>query len=312
MDYQWYPGHMTKARRMMEENIRLVDLVIELLDARIPDSSRNPDIDTLAKGKARLVILAKADLADPLLTDRFLAFHDNNGMTAIALDARTKKANTEVRRAVLDATRQKRERDMKRGIKNRPVRAMICGIPNVGKSTFINSLSGKAGARTGNKPGVTRGRQWISCAGMDLLDTPGILWPKFEDQTVGVRLALTGAIRDDILDTQEMALELIAILMKHYPQLLRRRYGLGDADRLPAVSAEEENLTSSQKDLTIRAEMTYNEHDCAAILHEIACRRGLLGAGGAADERRAAGMLLDDFRSGRIGRISLDEPPAGA
>ena len=312
MDYQWYPGHMTKARRMMEENVRLVDLVIELLDARIPDSSRNPDIDTLAKGKARLVILAKADLADPRLTDLFLAGYDNSGLTAIALDARTRKTNHEVQSAVFEATKEKRERDRKRGIRNRPVRAMICGIPNVGKSTFINSLSGKSGARTGNKPGVTRGRQWISCAGMDLLDTPGILWPKFEDQRAGIRLALTGAIRDDILDTEELARELIAVLLQRYPQLLPARYGLEEKiTRGPAGEGEEKNLISSQKDLTIRPEMTYNEHDCDAVLREIACRRNLLGAGGAADTRRAAGMLLDDFRSGRIGRITLDEPPAG-
>lgn len=190
MDYQWYPGHMTKAKRMMQENVRLVDLVIEILDARVPLSGRNPDVDQLAQGKQRMIILSKADLADPELTAEYVNYFTEKKIEAIALDARTRKANTQIMKALSKITKEKKERDQKRGIRNRPVRAMICGIPNVGKSTFINSLSGRSSAKTGNKPGVTKGKQWISFAGLELLDTPGILWPKFEDQNVGVRLAL--------------------------------------------------------------------------------------------------------------------------
>ena len=308
MDYQWYPGHMTKARRMMEDNIRLVDLVIELLDARIPVSSRNPDINTLAKGKERLIILAKADLADPDITDQYLKYYQGHGLTAVAVDARTRKFNSEVQKAVQRATAAKRERDLRRGIRNRPVRAMICGIPNVGKSTFINSLSGKSGAKTGNKPGVTRGRQWISCAGMDLLDTPGILWPKFEDQQVGIRLALTGAIRDEILDAQELSFCLISILEARYPGLLGERYAVTETRPAKRPSNAAGNPADiSQKDSADAAKIAYNEAGCAAVLEEIAFRRNLLGSHGMADTRRAANMLLDDYRSGRIGRITLDE-----
>ena len=172
MDYQWYPGHMTKAKRMMQENVRLVDLVIEILDARVPLSSRNPDVDQLAQGKQRMIILSKADLADPELTAEYVNYFTKKKIEAIALDARTRKANTQVMKALSKITKEKKERDQKRGIRNRPVRAMICGIPNVGKSTFINSLSGRSSAKTGNKPGVTKGKQWISFAGLELLDTP--------------------------------------------------------------------------------------------------------------------------------------------
>ena len=312
MDYQWYPGHMTRARRMMEENIRLVDLVIELLDARIPISSRNPDIDSLAQGKARLVILAKDDLADPYMTEQFLAYYRNHAVTAIAVDARKKDTNREVQNAVSEATSEKRARDLRRGIKNRPVRAMICGIPNVGKSTFINTLSGKSGAKTGNKPGVTRGRQWISFSGMDLLDTPGILWPKFEDQQVGVRLALTGAIRDEILDVEELAYQLIAFLQDRYPTLLQERYGTLDAPTACQLPPDgDNNALSSQNDSAIIRNSAYNEQECRVVLQKIAVHRNLLRAGGAADTARAAGMLLEDYRSGRIGRITLDDPDMG-
>lgn len=305
MDYQWYPGHMTRARRMMEENIRLVDLVIELLDARVPVSSRNPDIDRLAGSKARLLILAKSDLADPDRTEQAVRMFEAFGLPVLALDVRSGRSNTEIRRAIQAATKEKRERDRRRGFVNRPVRAMVCGIPNVGKSTFINSLSGRKSTKTGNTPGVTRGKQWISFAGIDLLDTPGILWPKFEDRQVGVNLALVGSIREEILDEEELALELLRILLADYPELLGRRY------------------TIRQKGTVIPAEMSYTDHDQPQILQgneelqeryyvlqQIAAGRSLLRSGSEPDTRRAASLLLDEFRSGRIGRITVDRIPS--
>ena len=297
MDYQWYPGHMTKAKRMMQENVRLVDLVIEILDARVPLSSRNPDVDQLAQGKQRMIILSKADLADPELTAEYVNYFTKKKIEAIALDARTKKANTQIMKALSKITKEKKERDQKRGIRNRPVRAMICGIPNVGKSTFINSLSGRSSAKTGNKPGVTKGKQWISFAGLELLDTPGILWPKFEDQNVGVRLALVGSIRDEILDEEDLARRLLEILLRRYPSLLRDRYFVSD-DAKDAVEIPEQS--------------EYNDRELHEILVQIAAVRNLLRSGAEPDPVRAAHLLLDDFRSGRIGRITLDELPEAA
>lgn len=297
MDYQWYPGHMTKAKRMMQENVRLVDLVIEILDARVPLSSRNPDVDQLAQGKQRMIILSKADLADPELTAEYVNYFTKKKIEAIALDARTRKANTQIMKALSKITKEKKERDQKRGIRNRPVRAMICGIPNVGKSTFINSLSGRSSAKTGNKPGVTKGKQWISFAGLELLDTPGILWPKFEDQNVGVRLALVGSIRDEILDEEDLARRLLEILLRRYPSLLRDRYFVSD-DAKDAVEIPEQS--------------EYNVRELHEILVQIAAVRNLLRSGAEPDPVRAAHLLLDDFRSGRIGRITLDELPEAA
>lgn len=297
MDYQWYPGHMTKAKRMMQENVRLVDLVIEILDARVPLSSRNPDVDHLAQGKQRMIILSKADLADPELTAEYVNYFTKQKIEAIALDARTRKANTQIMKALSKITKEKKERDQKRGIRNRPVRAMICGIPNVGKSTFINSLSGRSSAKTGNKPGVTKGKQWISFAGLELLDTPGILWPKFEDQNVGVRLALVGSIRDEILDEEDLARRLLEILLRRYPSLLRDRYFVSD-DAKDAVEIPEQS--------------EYNDRELHEILVQIAAVRNLLRSGAEPDPVRAAHLLLDDFRSGRIGRITLDELPEAA
>lgn len=297
MDYQWYPGHMTKAKRMMQENVRLVDLVIEILDARVPLSGRNPDVDQLAQGKQRMIILSKADLADPELTAEYVNYFTKKKIEAIALDARTRKANTQVMKALSKITKEKKERDQKRGIRNRPVRAMICGIPNVGKSTFINSLSGRSSAKTGNKPGVTKGKQWISFAGLELLDTPGILWPKFEDQNVGVRLALVGSIRDEILDEEDLARRLLEILLRRYPLLLRDRYFVSD-DAKDAVEIPEQS--------------EYNDRELHEILVQIAAVRNLLRSGAEPDPVRAAHLLLDDFRSGRIGRITLDELPEAA
>ncbi len=218
MQFQWYPGHMTKARRQMQEDIKLVDLVIELVDARIPGSSRNPDIDELGRNKARLILLNKADLADDGRTAAWADFFREKGYFVATADSRSKGSMKAVTQMIQEACREKTERDRKRGILNRPVRAMIVGIPNVGKSTFINTYAGKACAKTGNKPGVTKGKQWIRLnKSVELLDTPGILWPKFEDQKVGLHLALIGAIRDEILNIDELALALIELLVKDYP-----------------------------------------------------------------------------------------------
>ena len=285
MNIQWYPGHMTKARRAMKEDIKLVDLVIELVDARIPYSSRNPDIDELAAGKARMILLNKADLADPDAVRGWQAFFENKKIPAVCVDARNRGSLKQVQGAVAQACREKMERDRKRGIMNRPIRAMVVGIPNVGKSTFINSFAGKACAKTGNKPGVTKGNQWIRLnKSLELLDTPGILWPRFEEERVGVHLALIGSINDQILDKEELACRLIAILRERYPQVLDARYGGEEASDL------------------------MREGTAAAVLEEVARKRACLLKGGALDTARAAALLLDEFRGGKLGQLSLERP----
>lgn len=339
MDYQWYPGHMTKARRMMEENIRLVDLVIELVDARIPLSSRNPDIDALCRGKSRIVLLCKADLADPVKTEQFVEYFQKKGFLAAAVDARQKRAGEIIRRQIQEACREKLERDRARGIVGRPVRAMVAGIPNVGKSTFINSFAGRVSAKTGNKPGVTRGKQWIHVGnGVEVLDTPGILWPKFDDQRIGMRLALVGAIRDEILDKEELAVKLLEFLEREYPGSVREKYlgpaGASDANDDPSGFSADQG-DSKERDLIqvdsgtaltdrdgseersfIREDTGGlsllrdgpGETDGYALLLQIAEARRLLQKGGVPDAARAAAMLIDDCKNGRIGRISLDSP----
>lgn len=275
----WYPGHMTKAVRMMKEEISLVDLVIELLDARAPLSSRNPDIDELGRNKFRLVILNKSDLADKALTDQWKAYFKSKNIAVLTMDARNRGAARNVESCVKEVCREKIERDRKRGIKNRPVRAMVCGIPNVGKSTFINSFVGKTTAKTGNKPGVTKGKQWIRLSDtIELLDTPGILWPKFEDQSVGMRLAMLGTINDQILDISELALSLIDYIKSEYPGSLNARYGV------------EESL------------------DRVKNLEDIALSRKALKKGEEPDLEKGASYLIDDFRSGRLGTITLEKP----
>ncbi len=282
MQIQWYPGHMTKARRAMKEDLKLVDLLIEILDARAPGSSQNPDIDELGRQKARLVILNKADLADPFANRKWKEHFQSMGFEVAETDSRRRADMKPVQAAILSACREKLERDRRRGIKNRPIRAMVAGIPNVGKSTFINSFAGKACAKTGNRPGVTRGNQWIRLSReVELLDTPGILWPRFEDQQVGVRLALLGSVKDDILDTQALALELLKFAGERYPESLADRYQL---------SAEE-----------LKGEPAF-------LLGRIAERRSCLLKGNEFDYARAAKLLLDDFRSGRLGRITLELP----
>ncbi len=279
MQFQWYPGHMTRAKRQMQEDIKLVDLVIELVDARIPMSSQNPDIDELGRQKGRLILLNKADLADDAQNRAWSAYFEEKGYAVVRMDARSRAQMKPVHAAILDVCREKIERDRKRGIKNRPVRAMVVGIPNVGKSTFINSFAGRACAKTGNKPGVTKGKQWIRLnKNVELLDTPGILWPKFEDQRVGLKLALIGSIKDEILNIDEMSLELLSYLRQNYPEELRARYGLND------------------------------ESEPVKLLAQIAKNRSCIKKGGEPDFSRAAYLLMDEFRSGIIGRITLERP----
>lgn len=279
MQYQWYPGHMTKAKRQMQEDIKLVDLVIELVDARIPVSSHNPDIDDLGKNKSRLVLLNKADLADHTGNQAWCEYYKDHGMHAVQLDSRNRASMKEVHRIIQEACKEKLERNRKRGILNRPVRAMVAGIPNVGKSTFINSFAGKACAKTGNQPGVTKGKQWIRLnKNVELLDTPGILWPKFEDQMIGLHLALIGSIKDELLNKEEMALELITKLIDLYPGILSKRYDL-DENGEPAV-----------------------------VLEHLAQNRNCLKKGGELDTDKASALLLEEFRSGKLGRITIELP----
>ena len=279
MNYQWYPGHMTKAKRMMQENIKLIDLIIELVDARIPMSSRNPDIDELGKGKSRIILLNKSDLADARLNQEWESFFKEKGYFVQQLNAKTGAGIKNIQALVQESCKEKIERDRKRGIINRPVRAMVVGIPNVGKSTFINSFAGKACAKTGNKPGVTKGKQWIRInRNLELLDTPGILWPKFEDQKIGEHLALIGSINDEILHVDELAVALIRNLKNSYLDLLEKRY----------------NITMDE--------------DAYDTLKKIAIARRCLQKGELPDVDRASSMLLEDFRSGKLGRITLERP----
>lgn len=281
MNIQWYPGHMTKAKRAMKEDIKLIDLVIELVDARVPLASRNPDIDDLAKGKGRIVLLNKSDLADERCNDRWIAYFKEQGAYAIKVNARSGMGLKQIQPLVQEACKEKIERDRRRGILNRPVRTMVVGIPNVGKSTFINSFAGKACTKTGNKPGVTKGNQWIRLnKTLELLDTPGILWPRFEDQQIGLKLAFIGSINDEIIDKEELAAELIRFLLRHYENVLKERY---------------------------QAEAS----DPYEVLREIARSRSCLLKGNEPDVKKAAGILIDDFRSGKLGRISLEFPESG-
>ena len=279
MNVQWYPGHMTKAKRQMQEDIKLIDLIIELGDARVPLSSRNPDIDELGKNKSRLILLNKSDLADERQNEAWKTYFQAKGFYVVKVDSRNGSGMKAINNVIQEACKEKIERDRRRGIKNRPIRAMVVGIPNVGKSTFINTFAGRACAKTGNKPGVTKGKQWIRLnKSVELLDTPGILWPKFEDQQVGLHLAMIGSINDEILNVEELALSVIDYLTAEYPGTLEKRFGF-------------EGMT-----------------DRVEILGEIARVRGCLKKGNELDYEKAARLLMDDFRSGKLGRITLEKP----
>ena len=281
MHFQWYPGHMTKAKRMMQENIKLIDLVIELVDARVPISSRNPDIDELGKNKARLILLNKTDLAEDKWNDAWSEYFREKGFSVVKVNSKKGGGIKSINGVIQEACKEKIERDRKRGILNRPVRAMVVGIPNVGKSTFINALAGKACAKTGNKPGVTKGKQWIRLnKNVELLDTPGILWPRFEDQAVGLKLAFIGSIKDEILQTEELAAELVTFMNKNYPGVLESKYNVEE------------------------------DTDPYGMIARIAESRHCLVRGNELDTEKASVLLMDDFRNGRLGRLTLEYPDA--
>jgi ribosome biogenesis GTP-binding protein YlqF len=280
MNIQWYPGHMTKAKREMIESMKLVDAVVEMLDARIPRSSRNPDIDTICGSKARIVVLNKSDLADQRVNKRWVNYYNSMGLKCIEVDSITGSGIKNIPAVLNEKFRDRNERLREKGIVSKPIRIMIAGVPNVGKSSLINKMAGKASMKTGDKPGVTKGRQWIKLAGgLELLDTPGILWPKFEDQQVGLHLAFTGAIRDEIMDTAELAIKLIESLKDVAPEALTGRYKVKSIDNEPVD-----------------------------LLSEIASNRGCILKGGIIDTERMSKIILDEFRGGKLGKISLEVP----
>lgn len=275
----WYPGHMTKALRQMKEDIKLIDVVIELIDARIPYSSKNPDIDKLAENKKRVILLNKSDMADDKLTKQWKEHYEGKGYAVAIINSKTGNGIKAINDLVLKVCAEKIAKDRAKGILNRPIRAMIVGIPNVGKSTFINSFSGKACAKTGNKPGVTKGKQWIRLnKNVELLDTPGVLWPKFEDQQVGLRIAWIGSINEDILNPYDLAVKLCEYLYPNYPGILNTKYGVEECE-----NGEE-------------------------MLLRIAIKRACLLKGGIPDTNRVAIFVMDDFKNGRIGKITAEKP----
>ena len=288
MNIQWYPGHMTKTRRMIAEQLKNVDAVCEILDARIPISSRNPDVDELTAGKPRLVVLNRVDQADRASTDRWAAYFKNKGYAVLESDAKSGQGTARFAGAVRELLSEKIRAYEEKG-QNRVLRVMILGIPNVGKSTFINKIAGRKTAKTEDRPGVTRSKQWVPIdRNLELLDTPGILWPKFEDQSVGLNLAYTGAVKDDILDTETLGCHLMAYLGDHYPEALSTAY------KLPGVPERE-----------------MEENDIAwgyRLLEAAGRKRGFLISGGEVDTERMAKILLDEFRGGKLGRFTLELP----
>ena len=282
MNIQWYPGHMTKTRRQIEADLKQVDAVCEIVDARIPMSSRNPDIDSICGSKPRIMVLNRMDLADPEATKRWAEYFKAKGMAVVATDCKSRKGINGFEPAVRSVLKEKLQRDAAKGM-HRPMRVMIVGIPNVGKSTLINQISGRKGARAENRPGVTRGKQWVTVnPGLLLLDTPGILWPKFDDPQVGMMLAYTGAVKDGILDIEELACFLIRLLHQRYPEALKERYGIDTQEDLPGWE----------------------------LLELAGRKRGFLVSGGEINTERMAKVLVDEYRSGKLGCFTLEEPEA--
>lgn len=281
MNIQWYPGHMTKTRRMMEADMKLVDAVCEIVDARIPVSSRNPDIDAICGSKPRMVILNRIDMADPAGTKQWAAYFQEKGMAVLLTDCKNRKGISGFTPALRQLLADKLRRYAEKGQTGRPLKAMVVGIPNVGKSTFINQVAGRKGAKAENRPGVTRGKQWITLEQCLLLDTPGILWPKFDDPQVGMRLAYTGAIKEDVLDVETLGVHLITMLHQRYPEALRQRYKV----ELPPEATGDALLAAAGK------------------------KRGFLLPGGIIDTERMARVLLEEYRSCKLGRFTLELPP---
>lgn len=281
MNLQWFPGHMTKTRRMIEDNIKLIDVVVELVDARIPMSSRNPEIDAIVKDKPRLIVLNKADISDEELNKEWIRYFKSKGIEAVTVCSTSGKNFKMIAEKCRVLLKDKIDKDKEKGIVNRPVKIMVVGVPNVGKSSFINNLSGKKNAKTGDRPGITTGKQWIRLeSGFELLDTPGILWPKFEDQNVGLKLAYTGAIRDEVMDTEEIACHFLLFLRDNYPNSLEQRYKMTETEGL----------------------------DGYELLQLLGRKRGFVISGGEIDTLRAASVLLDEFRGAKLGRITLESP----
>lgn len=281
MDIQWYPGHMTKTRRQIQADMKLVDLVVEIIDARIPISSRNPDIDEIVGDKPRLIILNRADQADPAMNKVWGDWFRSRGSWVLETNARDGKGVNQFSGAIKSALKDKIEQWKAKGLVGRPVRAMVVGVPNVGKSTFINQVAKKKSAKAGNKPGVTRGKQWVNVdPGLDLLDTPGILWPKFEDETTGMHLAFTGAVKDEIMDLETLACHLMEILGQRYPQALTARYKV---EPEPGLAGWE-------------------------LLELCGRKRGFLISGGEVDTERMARVLLEEYRNGKLGNFTLEAP----
>lgn len=290
---QWYPGHMNKARKMMENDVKLVELVIEILDARCPLSSRNPDIDKFAKNKSRLILLNKADLADKRVSEEWRTYFKNKGISVVFLNSKNKEGLRNVLPAVREVCAEKIKRNEAKGIKNMAIRAMVVGIPNVGKSTFINAFAGKNIAKTGDRPGVTTGKQWIKLnPELELLDTPGILWPKFEDQKVAMNLAYIGSINDEILVTEELAGSLLCYLYNNYPDSIKERYGISESVLDPLKEEEPEVFCTKE----------------SLLLTAVSLKLGCLKKGGEADLFKGSARLLDEFRGGKIGKITLERP----
>lgn len=280
MNIQWYPGHMTKTRRQIEADLKQVDAVCEIVDARIPMSSRNPDIDSICGAKPRIIVLNRMDLADPNATKKWASYFKNKGMAVLATDCKSRKGIADFTPAARTACAEKLERDAKRGM-NRPLRVMVVGIPNVGKSTLINQISGRKGAKAENRPGVTRGKQWVSVdSGLQLLDTPGILWPKFEDPEVGMMLAYTGAVKEDVIDIEELSCRLMELLHKFYPKTLLERYKVDAPSGTPGWE----------------------------LIEMAGRKRGYLVSGGEVNTERMSKVLLDEFRGGKLGKFTLEMP----
>ena len=280
MNIQWYPGHMTKTRRQIEADLKQVDAVCEIVDARIPMSSRNPDIDAICGSKPRIIVLNRMDLADPAATRRWKDYFKSRGMAVIATDCKTRQGIADFTPAARAACAEKLQRDAARGM-NRPLRVMVVGIPNVGKSTLINQISGRKGAKAENRPGVTRGKQWVTVdSGLQLLDTPGILWPKFEDPEVGMMLAYTGAVKEGVIDLEELACRLLELLLKYYPHVLAERYQVQAQPGTPGYE----------------------------LLEMAGRKRGYLLRGAEVHTERMAKVLMDEFRSGKLGKFTLEMP----